>query len=543
MGVVNGPHAFSIVAVSATNSDSPGTVSAVATLPVNPFGVAVAEADEQGHATALDAVDDEGSIYRIDLTQAPVTVQKIATSDVFSEGAAIGPDGCLYYADQDLLLKATGVSSKCAGGAGGTTPRITLSGSGLADAAAGGSVSFTATLDGVEAPQGTPIHLLVTGADSLEKLVDADGGGTSSFSYSGVSPGSDTVTAFAEVNGQLIRSAPVSFRWSGGRDTSFLSLNASQGGGPLGQPATLRASLFDVSAEPATPIAGASVTLSLAGQSCTASTDAAGNASCQVTPPGALGLDAVSAAYAGSGAYTPSTASDVFDAGAIGLPAQPQPGPAEGPVGTAPAPKPHKASSQPANLCGNVNIDLLDVYLAGARVRLLGYANPRLASKTVGIESTWNKRVVARSTVAANGYFTATAAAPPAKLRAGNRTRYRASIGTYRSPALKLSRRLNVFTITAAAHGRVRIVGQVLKPLADPPAPLVVTLRDSCQTGYRKVKATVELARTSGEFTVLAPAPPASAPGAVYRLQTRVRIDARSHRTFFTASLPRVVGH
>jgi hypothetical protein len=544
VGVVSGPHGSSIVSISATNSGSPGTVSAVATLPVEPFGVALAEANAQGHATTLDAVDDEGSIYRIDLTQAPATVQKLATSDVFSQGAAIGPDGCLYYADQDLLLKATGVSSKCAAGGGGATAHITLSGGGLAGASAGSSVSFAATLGDVEAPQGIPIHLLVTGADSLEKLVDADGGGTSSFTYTGVSTGADTVSAFAEVNGQLIRSAPITFRWSGGRDTSFLSLNASQGGGPLGQPATLRVSLFDVSTEPPSPIADASVTLSLAAQSCTASTDAAGNAACQVTPPGGLGLDAVSAAYAGSSAYTPSTASDVFDAGAIGLPAQPQLGPAKGPVGSAPAvPIPHKVSAQPANLCGAVNVDLLDVYLSGGRVRLLGYANPRLAGKSVSIQSTWNKQLVARSKVAPSGYFTATAKAPPLALRASNRTRYRASVAGYRSPALKLSRRLNVFTIAPAARGRVRIVGQILEPLADPPAALVVTRRDSCQSGYRKLKATVKLSRATGKFTVLAPAPPASAPGAVYRLQTRVRIDTHSRRSFFTASLPRVVGH
>jgi hypothetical protein len=545
VGVVSGPHGSAIVSVAGTKSGAPGTVTQVATIPNEPFGVAVAETGEDGEARALDAVNDEGSIYRVDLTQFPATVQQLAESKVFSTGASIGPDGCLYYAEQTLLLKVTGVDSRCASVASTDTgPRIALSGNGISAAATGSAVSFTAKLEGVESPQETPLHLLVTGANAQVKLLHAEGNGAATFVYTGAFAGGDTVTASAQVNGREIRSAPVAFRWHAGRDTSSLSLNASQGGGPLGQPATLRASLIDVSAPSPEPIAAASVTLSLAGQTCTASTDASGSVSCQVTPAGALGLDAVSATYAGSGAYTPSSASDVFLAGAVGLPAA---GAGAAPTEAGPIPRGEpdvivRPPDQPANLCGSVKVDLLDVYVADGHVRLLGYANPRLAGSTVTIESAWNARAVAHVKVAASGYFDTSAKLPPPRLRASNRARYRARLGAYRSPALKLSRRLYVFAIKPAGHRRVRITGQIVTPLARPPAPLVVTLRASCQSGYKRLKAKVSLVRATGTFTVLTAAPPASAPGAVYRLQTRVGGEGRSRRTFFTASLPRVVG-
>jgi hypothetical protein len=160
---------------------------------------------------------------------------------------------------------------------------------------------------------------LINGANSREKLIDADASGVAPLSYPGVFAGSDTITAFTDVNGKQVQSAPITLRWHADKHTSYLTLNASQSGGALGQPATLRTSLLDVSAEPAIPIADSTVTLSLAGRSCTATTDSSGDASCQLIPPGVTGLEEVTASYAGSSTYTPSTASNVFEAGGVGL--------------------------------------------------------------------------------------------------------------------------------------------------------------------------------------------------------------------------------
>ncbi len=198
-------------------------------------------------------------------------------------------------------------------------------------------------------------------------------------------------------------------------------------------------------------------------------------------------------------------------------------------------------SAQPASVCGKVTVDLLDAYLAGGRLRLLGYANPRLAGRAVVIMSTWNKKTVAQTKVATNGYFNATASPPAASRRLSNSTRYQASISKQHSPALKLTRRLYVFAVTNIANRQVRITGQIVKPLAAPPAKIVVTLRDSCQSNYVRLKTTTKLDRVTGAFTIVAPAPPADAPGAVYRLQTRISDTVSNHKTFATASLPRVV--
>lgn len=338
VGVVSGPYENYVLAVSATNSPSPGTVTPVIKVPAGAlFGVAVAEADEQGHATALDLINDEGDIYKVNVTVNPATAEEIAERPaIFTRGGAIGPDGCLYYQDQDMLLKITGVSSRCAGAQGGNAgPQIALTDGGPANPPTGSQTTVTAALTNFPDVEGTDVTFEVAGANGQVKLVHANASAEASFSYSGVFPGVDTIKALARSGEQEIESAPVSVHWTAGKETTFLSLNASQESGPLEAPATLTANLSDVSQEPATPIAGASVTIQLTGQSCAAVTNAQGNASCSISPAGALGLDAVTAAYGGSETYTASNASNTFEAGGVGL----APAPGEPPMGISPSPK------------------------------------------------------------------------------------------------------------------------------------------------------------------------------------------------------------
>jgi hypothetical protein len=322
VGVVNGPHENEVLAVSATNSATPGKVTPVIKIPTGYlFGVAVAESNEHGEATALDIINNEGDIYRVNLTEDPATATELAERpSIFTRGGAIGPDGCLYYQDQDTLLKVTGVSSKCASAQGGNAgPQIALSDGGPASPPTGSQTTVTASLANFPDVEGTDVTFLVTGANGQVKLVHAGANGEASFSYSGVFPGIDTIKALASSGEKEIESAPLLIHWTAGKETTFLSLNASQESGPLGQPATLTANLSDISREPATPIAGATVTIGLEGHSCEALTDAEGNASCSITPAGPLGLDAVTATYGGSETYTASTATNVFEAGGVGL--------------------------------------------------------------------------------------------------------------------------------------------------------------------------------------------------------------------------------
>ena len=55
-----------IDAISAPTQASP-TITSIATLPKFTVGLAVASHDGQGHATALEAADIFGTVYRIDL--------------------------------------------------------------------------------------------------------------------------------------------------------------------------------------------------------------------------------------------------------------------------------------------------------------------------------------------------------------------------------------------------------------------------------------------------------------------------------------------
>jgi hypothetical protein len=59
---------------------------------------------------------------------------------------------------------------------------------------------------------------------------------------------------------------------------------------------------------PATPIAGRTLTLSLGGQSCTGTTDSTGTASCQLTFTGSLGSQPLGASFAGDAYYLSSVA-------------------------------------------------------------------------------------------------------------------------------------------------------------------------------------------------------------------------------------------
>jgi hypothetical protein len=109
--------------------------------------------------------------------------------------------------------------------------------------------------------------------------------------------------------------------WLAGKDVTALNLNASQDGGPVGQPATVTASLSDmsgvtVSGSSPQPLAGAAVTLTLGGQPCSAQTDANGIATCQLTPQSS-GLLPVTASYAGDAGHTPATAGSEFVAMAV----------------------------------------------------------------------------------------------------------------------------------------------------------------------------------------------------------------------------------
>jgi len=306
-----------MVEISGTNQPQPATVTQLVQYTSNyGLGVAVTASNNSGAATQLEATDLSGYVYSIDLTQNPPVVSTIvspAASGGIFDDVTLGPDSCLYVAAVTEIdrLGEDGCGSS---GNESSTPSITVEQtSGTDTPATGSSVGFTATLNNVSSPSGTPVEFEIDGANEQVKLVDADGSGTATASYSGVFQGVDTITASTVVGGQTLTSAPVQVHWQAGKDTTFLDLNASPTGGSVGQASTVTATLYDVAQSPPAPISGQTVSLDLNGQTCSPQTNGSGVASCQLTP-GSAGLLPLTAGYAGDSSYTPTTAANEFDA-------------------------------------------------------------------------------------------------------------------------------------------------------------------------------------------------------------------------------------
>ncbi len=139
------------------------------------------------------------------------------------------------------------------------------------------------------------------------------------------------------------------------------------------------------------------------------------------------------------------------------------------------------AASRLALQCTRREITLIDVLQRGKRVELLGAAETRLAGQTVTITLLATHKRVATAVVQSDGFFGSTAALPPRSVRLTNKARYQASIGTLHSAGLKLTRRMLVHSISSKA-GKVTISGQVIRPLAQPVAAILIKRRTSCSS-------------------------------------------------------------
>ncbi|MGO9753308.1 MAG: protease pro-enzyme activation domain-containing protein [Solirubrobacteraceae bacterium] len=316
---VDNVSACTVDEIGATNTTSP-TPTPVASVPCTaqgPFGLTVASASSSGQATALDVFSYGGDVSRIDLTQTPAVVSTVGSGSSYFYVGATTANGC-DFAPLPGAIEEFGLGSGCGSPAAPTGPAIGLSSSGPSPAPTGSAVTFTAKLSNFASAAGTPVRFVVSGANAQQKLVQADSSGQASFTLTGVLTGGDSLQAVATNGAVAVESAPLTQRWIAGKDVSSLSMNTGQEGGPLGKSATLDVQLVDVSQTPPTPIVGASVQISLEGQSCTATTSSSGAGSCAVTPTGPAGLATVSASYAGTSTYTASSASNVFEAGGLG---------------------------------------------------------------------------------------------------------------------------------------------------------------------------------------------------------------------------------
>lgn len=222
------------------------------------------------------------------------------------------------------------------------------------------------------------------------------------------------------------------------------------------------------------------------------------------------------------------------------------PQPPTGPIAPPPGPPPPELPSLPAVPapvgCLANKLILTDVFSQGGKTQLLGVAPRAAAGKTVTIVSTWNEKVVARALVRPDLSFKASVPLPPSSLRLTNSARYVAMLGKTRSLALKFSRRMYTTAITAKLR-TITFKGVVTPPLAKPLGPVVIRAAASCS----KIEAGTVVAsvkpRPDGTFTASIDLPGTldHAPAVYLRAQTKVRMSARSKRTFPTFTLVRGV--
>ena len=188
--------------------------------------------------------------------------------------------------------------------------------------------------------------------------------------------------------------------------------------------------------------------------------------------------------------------------------------------------------TQLALRCAGARLRLIDVRAAsGGKVALRGAAQPRYAGKRVTLSLTSTHTNVATTTVAGDGSFNATVKAPRRSQRAG--ARYEAAIGGVRSRATKLAHRAAI-TSAAVRRGRVTLSGQIVRPLARPVAPVVITRQVGC--GRSAAVARVR-PRSNGSFRITVPAP-SGVRAVMFRARTQVHRTASSRRLSNTFSLP-----
>jgi kumamolisin len=309
-----------IVSIGRTNGTQPAPVQAIGAqstfsalaLGNNPAGGAqtliVSSATLGGYAHSVAAID-------LTVTPPVFSGTTLVQNDIGST-KILGPDQCLYFANGNAVYKITNDDGSCPLTGLAPNPSLVLTPeSNPAVAVQGTPLRFDVAFPhNPDLPFGTVISYEIDGANaSIGATVSAFG--SVSFAYTGVYGGTDKVSASATIGGVDIASNVVTVNWSAGKHTTFLDLNGTVASGTWGITQPVSAVLFDQSASPFAPIAGATVAFTLSDQTCSAITDANGRAACNL-PVSALGQCTVTATYGGSGTFLAAAASQLFQVSA-----------------------------------------------------------------------------------------------------------------------------------------------------------------------------------------------------------------------------------
>jgi hypothetical protein len=307
-------HLGPIVAVSGTSA------SAVTVTPLtgitSDYAVAIGALNADGTAQSLIA-EPNGVLTEFNVANPAMTT---VLASVSPGVGVVGPDGCLYSQRYDTVYRLAPSSGNCKFTATSPAPNLTLTPSAISKATQGTAQTLTATVHNAKVPAGTSIIFRVNGANPFTQYVVTTADGTASFTYDGQFSGADIVNAVVTLNGTTMFSNFVTLTWLNGPHDSFATLNRSATSGTVNQPVTVTASLLDLSTNPQTVVAGQTLTFTLGSATCTAVTDANGQASCQVKPAQA-GNSTLSVNYTGSSTLQATHTSVPFTTAAGATPA------------------------------------------------------------------------------------------------------------------------------------------------------------------------------------------------------------------------------
>jgi hypothetical protein len=157
--------------------------------------------------------------------------------------------------------------------------------------------------------QGAPISFAVQSGPNagVTGTATTDVNGLATFTYTGAVPGTDTVQASTSNPAGTITSNTVNVVWT--KAASQLVITGGATTSDFNDPATVAAVLSDSHG----PLAGRTVTFTLNGaETCSGTTNAAGSASCSITPQEAAGAYPLVASFAGDSTHFGTSATATF---------------------------------------------------------------------------------------------------------------------------------------------------------------------------------------------------------------------------------------
>jgi hypothetical protein len=309
--------AGAIDVVSGTNQGQPATVQPIdvgSTFTVTALGSAPGGGAQALVVGASRIGGYAQSVAAYDMTLAPPVFSGAVLEETGAGGnRIIGPDGCFYLNASIGIYRLSNADGTCPNAAQLTpNPSIVIEPSSEPPLAPQGTVqNFTVFFPHMTVPLGFPVTVVVSGANSLQQVVVMGFGSGVAFAYVGRNIGEDTVQAFATIDAATVTSNKVPVVWTGGRHTTYLTLNGSANTGNGGGTTNVTATLLDLSVDPALPVPNATITFTLGTASCDATTNASGVATCNLSV-GAPGILTLTASFAGTTALLPAIDTQAF---------------------------------------------------------------------------------------------------------------------------------------------------------------------------------------------------------------------------------------